>query len=80
MLSDSPLPSKWSCPPTNGFSQFVQNTTFFSKNVLNNKISGTEFVIKKVMLIFCVRFPFSLQNGQMCSQNIFSCFLRKYCL
>ncbi len=39
---------------------------FFLKKLLNNKIFSTQFVIKKIMLIFEARRLLSLKNGQMC--------------
>ncbi len=41
LLPDASFPSKQSCPPTNCLSQFFLKIQLFSKNLLNNKISGT---------------------------------------
>ncbi len=60
------------------FRSFSRKYCFFLKNLFNNKISGTWFVVRKVVLIFCVRRPISLKHGRICPQNRFCNFLRKY--
>ncbi len=51
-------------PQKQFFAVFLENTAFFEKKLLNNKIFG----IKNVMLIFGARRPLFLKNVQMCPQ------------
>ncbi len=66
--------------PRNGFLPFSQKIQPFLKQLLNNKIFSTLFVIKEVMLIFGPRCLLSLKNCQVCPQNSFSRFSRKMLL
>ncbi len=67
----APLPLKEPCLPTNGFFAVFSKILLFSKNLLYSKTSVTYFVIKKVILIFCLTSPLSLKNCQMRPQNSF---------
>ncbi len=59
------------------FSQFSLKIMLFSKNLFYDKTSVTWFMIKKVLLIFSLRRPLFLKNGQMSPQNSFLQFPQK---
>ncbi len=51
--------------PQNSFLQFPQKKTDFLKKLLNMKIFSIKFVIKKVILIFGVRWSLLLKNSHV---------------
>ncbi len=56
--------------PQNSFLQFPQKKHIFLKKLLNMKRFSIKFVIKKVILIFGVRWPLLLKIAHI-SQNFF---------